>query len=49
MLVKFGPGIVDAAGARAELEATHQGKPIYDRYGFREVDQMVFLFEEIWP
>ena len=45
MLIKFGLGIVDAAGARAELEATPQGKPIYDRYGFREVDQIVFELE----
>ena len=36
---------MDAAGARAELEATPQGKPIYDRYGFREVDQIVFELE----
>ena len=46
MLIKSGLEIVDAAGAKAELEATPQGKPIYERYGFKEVDAIVFELEE---
>ena len=46
MLIKSGLEIVDAAGARAELEATPQGKPVYERYGFKEVDEIVFELED---
>ena len=45
MLIKSGLKSVDAAGARAELEATPQGKLVYERYGFREVDEIVFELE----
>ena len=45
MLIKSGLEIVDAVGARAELEATPHGKPVYARYGFREVDEIVFELE----
>ena len=46
ILIRSGLEIVDAACARAELEATPQGKPVYERYGFEEVDEMVFKLEE---
>ena len=45
MLIKFGLDIVDGLGARAELEATPHGKPVYERYGFREIDEIVFDME----
>lgn len=44
-LIKSGLEIVDAAGARTELEATPQGKLVYERYGFREVDEIIFELE----
>lgn len=46
LLIKHGLDVVDAAGARAELEATPQGKPVYERYSFREIDQIVLHLEE---
>ena len=46
MLIMSGLEIVDAAGARAELEATPYGKPVYERYGFRKLDEIVFELEK---
>ncbi len=46
MLIKHGLNVVDTVGARAELEATPQGKPVYERYGFREIDQIVLQLKD---
>ena len=46
MLIKHGLDIVDAKGARAELEATPHGKPVYERYHFLEVDEIIFEMEK---
>ncbi|RYP67046.1 hypothetical protein DL771_007465 [Monosporascus sp. 5C6A] len=34
--------IADAEGLRTELEATRAGKPLYEKFGFREVDVLKF-------
>ena len=40
-LVRFLLEMVDHALARVYLEATPQGKPIYEKYGWKEVDRVV--------
>ncbi|XXH03829.1 ubiquinone biosynthesis monooxygenase Coq7 [Hypoxylon texense] len=39
--------IADAEGVKTYLEATPTGKPIYERLGFREVDELAFDLKEL--
>ena len=39
--------IADARGLKTYLEATPDGKPVYERYGFREVDELLFDLKEL--
>ncbi|KAI1389380.1 acyl-CoA N-acyltransferase [Hypoxylon trugodes] len=39
--------IADAHGLKTYLEATPNGKPVYERIGFREVDQLTFDIEKL--
>lgn len=39
--------IADAQGHRTYLEATPAGKPIYEKFGFREVDTLEFNLDEL--
>ncbi|KAI1773417.1 acyl-CoA N-acyltransferase [Hypoxylon cercidicola] len=39
--------IADAHGLKTYLEATPQGKPIYEKLGFREVDELTFDLEKL--
>ena len=45
-LLEHGLKQVDAVGARAFLEATPQGHPIYERFGWRDVDEIVFELDK---
>jgi hypothetical protein len=39
MLINWGAKQAKAEGVRAYLEASVLGKPVYTRYGFKEVDE----------
>ncbi|KAG8161546.1 hypothetical protein KVR01_008533 [Diaporthe batatas] len=39
--------MADTQGHRTYLEATPAGKPIYEKYGFREVDRLEFNLDEL--
>ncbi|KAI2624837.1 acyl-CoA N-acyltransferase [Hypoxylon sp. NC1633] len=39
--------LADVQGLKVYLEATPHGKPLYERLGFREVDQLTFDLKEI--
>jgi ribosomal protein S18 acetylase RimI-like enzyme len=45
-LIRWGLEKVDEEGTETYLEASPHGKPIYERYGFREVDRLVVNFEK---
>lgn len=45
-LIKWGLEKADEEGTETYLEASPHGKPIYERYGFREVDRLVVNFEK---
>lgn len=42
MLLKSGLEIVDTHKARVFLEATPQGRPLYEKFGWKYVDEMIF-------
>jgi len=42
MLLKSGLEIVDTRKARAFLEATLQARPLYEKFGWKYVDEMIF-------
>ncbi|KAL7623486.1 hypothetical protein AAE478_007168 [Parahypoxylon ruwenzoriense] len=39
--------LADAEGLKVYLEATPHGKPVYEKLGFREVDQLTFDLKEL--
>ncbi|KAI1099185.1 hypothetical protein F4804DRAFT_92442 [Jackrogersella minutella] len=39
--------LADAHGVKAYLEATPGGKPVYEKWGFREVDELTFDLEKL--
>ena len=41
LLLKSGLDLADAAGGRVYLEATPQGRGMYDKYGWRAIDKIV--------
>lgn len=41
-LLKAGLEKIDAEGRKAFLEATPQGRPLYLKFGWRDVDKMAF-------
>ncbi|KAJ2905311.1 acyl-CoA N-acyltransferase [Zalerion maritima] len=47
MLIREGLRHADEAGLRCFLDATQKGKPIYKRFGFREVRCMTFADESV--
>ncbi len=42
VLLKSGLEIVDTRKAKVFLEATPQGRPLYEKFGWKFVDEMVF-------
>ena len=46
LLVKYGVDVADEMGLVAYLEASTAGKPLYERWGFKEVDRRVFELEK---
>ena len=45
MLMRWGLKRVDEEGTEAYLEASPHGKPVYEHFGFREVDRLVLGLE----
>ncbi|TVY50267.1 hypothetical protein LCER1_G008826 [Lachnellula cervina] len=45
MLMRWGLSRVDEEGTEAYLEASPHGKPVYEHFGFREVDRLVLGLE----
>jgi len=45
MLLRWGVQRADEDGVEAYLEASPEGKPVYERYGFREVERVVVSLE----
>lgn len=39
--------LADAEGLKTYLEATPGGKPVYEKLGFREVDELLFDLKEL--
>lgn len=42
MLLKSGLEVVDTRKARVFLEATSQARPLYEKFGWKSVDEMIF-------
>ncbi|KAN0099202.1 acyl-CoA N-acyltransferase [Hyaloscypha variabilis] len=45
MLLRWGIQKADEEGTEAYLEASPEGKPVYEHYGFREVERLVVSLE----
>ena len=46
MLIQWGIELADRDNARIYLEATSEGKGLYRRFGWEEIDKIVFQLEE---
>lgn len=46
MLIKSGLETIDAQKAKVFLEATPQGRPLYEKYGWKFVDEMTFDLDD---
>jgi GNAT superfamily N-acetyltransferase len=43
MLIRWGTDRADEEGLESYLDATPEGKPVYERYGFRELETLRFF------